>query len=168
VQKTYPRFTNRILTSSAGPCYEYSEVGFSPGLDTNGNLAAINYELLTVRLTATSRFRWQMEPSAGLHISNEASIFQSGRPILAVVPDVSGCGHIKAWAQGRNLPSTNVRSRSALSVTQRPTRKPFQTVSLVSQLLSLDRRVGLHSPMEMNSGHNSNSILSGNHNSPPL
>jgi hypothetical protein len=44
VQETYSRFTNRIITSSAGPCYEYSEVGFSPGLDTNGNLAAINYE----------------------------------------------------------------------------------------------------------------------------
>jgi hypothetical protein len=40
--------------------------------------------LLIVRLTATSQFQWQMEPSAALRISIEASIFQSVRPILAV------------------------------------------------------------------------------------
>ncbi|KAF7506454.1 hypothetical protein GJ744_011704 [Endocarpon pusillum] len=43
-KKAYLWLTNRIITASAGTCFECPEVGFSPGYDTNGILDAWNYK----------------------------------------------------------------------------------------------------------------------------
>ena len=42
-QRTYPFFTNRIVTASAGKCIIYPSVTQSPGIDLDGNPAAINF-----------------------------------------------------------------------------------------------------------------------------
>jgi hypothetical protein len=43
-EETYPFFTDRIITASSGPCFEYSEVGASPGFVANQYPTALNYE----------------------------------------------------------------------------------------------------------------------------
>ncbi|KAI4159256.1 MAG: hypothetical protein LQ342_006717 [Letrouitia transgressa] len=42
-QSTYPHFTNRTITASAGTCFEYNQTGFEPGTDANGFPGALRY-----------------------------------------------------------------------------------------------------------------------------
>ncbi|KAL9046556.1 MAG: hypothetical protein Q9214_000634 [Letrouitia sp. 1 TL-2023] len=42
-QSTYPHFTNRTITASAGTCLEYNQTGMGPGTDANGFPGAVKY-----------------------------------------------------------------------------------------------------------------------------
>ncbi|KAI4216246.1 MAG: hypothetical protein LQ351_001256 [Letrouitia transgressa] len=42
-QSTFPHFTDRIITTSAGTCFEYDQTGSAPGTDANGFAGATNY-----------------------------------------------------------------------------------------------------------------------------
>ena len=65
-QTMYPAFTNRVITASAGQCYNYSQVG-KPSLvnDINGDRAAWNYTFTNGSFTSNI----QIPVSAGAFMS---------------------------------------------------------------------------------------------------
>ena len=60
-QKTFPHFTNRIITASSGRCIQYSQVGRVLGRDLDGNMAAWNYTFTNGSYTSNIMIPVNME-----------------------------------------------------------------------------------------------------------
>lgn len=52
-ESNYPSFSNRTITVSSGPCFEYEEVGSIDALDDLGNMAATEYTYKNATFNST-------------------------------------------------------------------------------------------------------------------
>ncbi|KAL8788587.1 MAG: hypothetical protein Q9195_007231 [Heterodermia aff. obscurata] len=64
-QKTFPYFTNRIITASSGPCIEYSQVHRKLESELNGRLSAWNYTFTNGSYTSNIMIPVNMEAGNG-------------------------------------------------------------------------------------------------------
>ncbi|KAL8829650.1 MAG: hypothetical protein Q9191_001901 [Dirinaria sp. TL-2023a] len=90
LQRTHPHFTNRIVTASAGQCFQYSQVNLTLAPDLNGLMNAWNYTFTNGSYTSSIRIPVNMEA-----VNGTAYVYRS-----AVIPQEAvtwSCGPRCMW-----------------------------------------------------------------------
>ena len=105
-QKTYPFFTSRTITASAGKCIIYPKVSQSAGIDLDGDHAATNYTFTNGSFTDSISI-----PKANDGLSGTTYIYRGTKPPGDADGPLVVCGPRCLWiwvhkAQGPNDKST--------------------------------------------------------------
>ena len=102
-ERMYPSFTNRVITASAGECFNYTELNHTLGPDLYNNLAAFNYTFSNSTYNS----------SISIPISSEgwtATTYIYRGTKLPHLAEVNSCGDrcMWIWAHRASVPNNDI------------------------------------------------------------
>lgn len=103
IERDYPSFTHRIITTSSGVCLKYTELGQSDGLDLNKNMAAKNFAFFNSTYKSNISI-----PISHLGWASTTYIYRG--PDIPSLDQDNSCGArcLWIWAHRDSVPNNNV------------------------------------------------------------